>query len=712
MTTPAEPPNEHVPAPGAPTAPAENTPVNPNAHVILPFQRVIGSPAKQLAAGGQLADVFTDVSNYIRRYVVLTDPQADTVTLWVAHTWAFEAADCTPYLQITSATKRAGKTRLLEVLEPVVARPWLTGRTSPAALMRRVDGAECPTLLLDESDAAFGGGKEYSELLRGLLNTGYRRSGKYTICTGRGEPRDFRTFSPKAIAGIGELPGTIADRTILIQLRRRAVDEPCERWRERDGQQEAGPLRDQLASWAAKGAAEDLRNARPSLPASLNDRQADVWEPLFAIADLAGGSWPTRSRNAAVILAGSFDDTDPSVELLKDVDAILTTLRPDSDVIASALLIEKLTAMEDRPWATCRQGDLPLTARGLAQLLNPIEIYVGQYRASGRNVRGYRREAFADAITRYVPLQAGQRDEGNRNGLESQNLAGTARLASPALETQEASVKTGSVPLPHIDPQDHPRPAESLVAVVAPVAIEPAAEAPESAGRPVSGTGDHETGAAPWADRWRPQTISDCVLPARLRDVFVAMVHTRQLPNLLFHGPSGTGKTTVAKAMCAELGINPLIINASEDRGIDLVRERLRPYASPASLFLERKFVILDEADYLTENSQAALRAFMEETSAGCGFMFTVNDFDKIIPALQSRCTDKQFGLPTDKAEILPLMITRAERILRDERVTYDPTYVAEIVTSVYPDFRKVLNILQGAAVNGALRPDALLVEA
>jgi uncharacterized protein DUF3631 len=213
------------------------------------------------------------------------------------------------YLHVTSATKRAGKTRLLEVLEPLVARPWLTQRVSAAALVRKID-AERPTLLLDESDTAFKGDKDYAEALRGLLNSGYRRSGHATICVGQGgniTSKDFSTFSPKAIAGIGELPDTVADRAIAIALRRRVKDgtEPCARWRERDGQAEAAPLHQQLVAWAGDHVLEQLREARPDLPAGSGDRQADCWEPLLAIADVAGGEWPARSRRAAVTLAGT-----------------------------------------------------------------------------------------------------------------------------------------------------------------------------------------------------------------------------------------------------------------------------------------------------------------------------------------------------------------------------------------------------------------------
>lgn len=643
----------------------------------------------------ELDGLLTLLITWVRRYVVVTDHQAVVIALWTAHTHAIDAADCTPYLQITSATKRAGKTRLLEVLEPIVARPWSTGRTSAAALVRKVD-AERPTLLLDESDAAFGGEREYTEALRGILNTGYRRSGRTTLCVGQGA-RDFGTFSPKAIAGIGQLPGTIADRAITIHLRRRTTDEPCDRWRERDGRPQAAPLHEQLASWA-KLAVEVLRDARPVLPGSLGDRQADVWEPLIAIAELAGGSWPSRARNAAIALAGSMEDTDITVELLKDVAAILGEVPPHKDIIASAVLIEKLAELEDRPWATYRKSDQPITARGLARLLDPLDIRVGQYKVEGKNARGYRRDAFGDAITRYLPSQAGQRDKPSKSGPELQNLAGTALLASPSWETQNAAEDTGSVPQPHINLGDT-GPAESVVATPAPTTIVAAAPETQFA---VSDTDDYQTDGASWADSRRPFTIGDCILPARLKGVFAEMVQTRTVPNLLLHGPSGTGKTTVAKALCAELGINPSIVNASEDRGIDLVRERLRPYAAPSGLY-GRKFVILDEADYLPELTQAALRAFTDEVSAGCGFILTANSVDKIIPALLSRCAEKCFGFPDDRTELLPLMIARAEHILRDERVTYDPALVVEIVAAAYPDFRKVLNILQGAVVKRIL---------
>jgi hypothetical protein len=361
-----------------------------------------------------LADVLHDVTIFIRRYVVVSDDQVVTLALWIAHTHFIEAAHCTPYMQICSATKGSGKTLLLEVCEPLVARPWLTGRVSAAVLVRKVH-AERPTLLLDESDAAFGGEKEYSEALRGLLNSGYRPSGKASLCVKKGSEigfQDFSTFGPKAIAGIGDLPGTIADRSVRITLRRKTEGEPCAKWRHRTGHPAAAPLHQALVRWAECGRAiRTLCEVEPMVPEGLNNRRAECWEPLLAIADLAGGEWPTRARTAAVNLEGAdaAQDKDAVVELLRDVYDVLEAWT--EPVLPTKDLLDRLIEREERPWATWRH-DRPITARGLARLLGPIEIHPGQV---GR-VRGYRVDAFADAFARYLPSQGCKRDSVNDDG--------------------------------------------------------------------------------------------------------------------------------------------------------------------------------------------------------------------------------------------------------------------------------------------------------
>jgi hypothetical protein len=242
-------------------------------------------------------DILNAVFCFIRRFVCLSEPQARAVTLWAAHTYLIAAADVTPYLAITSAEKQSGKTRLLEVLEILVQNPWPTGRVTSAVLVRKIH-AHHPTLLLDESDAAFGGNKEYAETLRGVLNTGHRRGGSTSCCVGQGtniSSQDFSTFCPKAIAGIGKLPDTVADRSILIRLKRAAPGEVVERFRRRNVGPEAKVLKERLAVWCLT-VVESLPASYPELPEALSDRQQDGAEPLLAIADMAGGQWPQLAR--------------------------------------------------------------------------------------------------------------------------------------------------------------------------------------------------------------------------------------------------------------------------------------------------------------------------------------------------------------------------------------------------------------------------------
>ena len=365
----------------------------------------------------KLASLLDDIERFIRRFVVLTDHQAVAVTLWTAHTHPIDAFDCTPYEQVTSATPRAGKTRLLEVQELLVARPWLTGRTSAAALVRKVD-AESPTLLLDESDAAFGGERDYAEALRGVLNTGYQRSGRTTLCVGQGGNitfRDFSTFGPKAIAGIGKLPGTVADRAIPIELKRRTKDEPVERFRARDAHVQAEPIYRALVAWGLAEVAA-LRAARPDLPAALNDRAQDVWEPLLAIADLAGDTWPDRARRAAETLMGNVSDDDIKVELLHDIRTVFDDL--DATFIGSTELVGKLAELDSRPWGDWNKGR-PITTRAVADRLKAFGI-VPRPNPQG-TTRGYYRDRFQDAWSRYPRFKPSTRQNPNGTGGEPVN---------------------------------------------------------------------------------------------------------------------------------------------------------------------------------------------------------------------------------------------------------------------------------------------------
>jgi hypothetical protein len=290
------------------------------------------------------------------------------------------------------------------VLEPLVARPWKTGGITAAVLTRKVD-ALTPTLLLDETDQAFKRDKEYGAAIQGVLNEGYRKRGVYSLCIptkgGGWDFADLKVFSPKAFAGIGKLPDTIASRSIPIRLKRRTASEQVEEKYEEELWERAEPFHEALRSWAEHNL-ETLRWARPSVPEKLQNRTAEVWRPLFAIADLAGGAWPTGARRAALALsAGEREDVSLGVQLLADIERIFAERKADK--LSSATLIEDLVAIEGSPWAEYGKNDKPLSKTGLARLLKHFEIKPGGVRLGDTTPKGYKREQFEDAFARYVP---------------------------------------------------------------------------------------------------------------------------------------------------------------------------------------------------------------------------------------------------------------------------------------------------------------------
>lgn len=418
------------------------------------------------------AELLDRVSEFLLKYVVLTNAQAMTTALWVAHTHAFAAADTTPYLHITSPEKRSGKTRLLEVLELMVNQPWLTGRVTPAVLARKIDKDE-PTLLLDESDAAFNGDKEYAETLRGILNTGHRRGGKASVCTGQGaniSSKDLSTFCPKAIAGIGKLPDTVSDRSILIIHKRRTASEPIERFRRRKVEQPGHLLRDDLAVLAA---ALNLTGAEPDLPQALDDRAADSWEPLLAIADVVGGDWPQKAREAAIELScgGGKEDQSLGIHLLADIRNIFE--EKGSDRLPSAELMQALNAMEDAPWVDIDHK--PLSANKMARLLKPYGVMPKNIRQGTTVPKGYIKTDFTDAWKRYTPAITGilsattatlaTNHERRNSATSSQNNQDVAEKPQHqlSLESSDVAKKRGDGARAIVNPdQDDPSGDDSL----------------------------------------------------------------------------------------------------------------------------------------------------------------------------------------------------------------------------------------------------------
>jgi hypothetical protein len=332
----------------------------------------------------------------IRRHVVLGEPEAAAVTLWVVAAYALDAWHIFPRLFVNSPEKGCGKSTLLDVVSRLVPKPLGASGITAAALFRVIEAAR-PTLLLDEADSY----ARDNEDLRGVLNAGHRRDGAVIRTVGEDhQPRQFSAWAPVALAAIGHLPGTIEDRSIRIGLRRRRPDEAVEPLRlDRAGQLE------ELARKAARLAVDhvaELTVADPAMPEGVTNRAADNWRPLLSLADIAGGAWPERARRAAVELTGESDEQSSiRVALLWDIRAAFGTKAVDR--LSSEDLIAYLIGLEDRPWPEYRAGKA-ITKTQVARLLAPLHISPGTIRLpEDRTAKGYYRRVFDDAFTRYLP---------------------------------------------------------------------------------------------------------------------------------------------------------------------------------------------------------------------------------------------------------------------------------------------------------------------
>jgi Protein of unknown function (DUF3631) len=343
---------------------------------------------------------------FLRRYVVFQQPEAaDFLALWVVHTHSFEAAITTPYPRITSAERESGKTRLLEVLSVLVRRPWLCVTVSSAVVFRKGD-RDAPTLLLDEIDNLDFTSR--NELL-GVLNSGYRYGVKVPRCSEKGEILEFDCFFPKAFSGIagGKLPDTLHSRSVAVQLQRRRPDEPVQRFYHHHAERDAKPLRDALELWAVAHLNE-LVTYEPELPGELGDRAQEVWLPLLAIGDFAGGEWPARAHSAAIKLSGlttaSATDESWGARLLGDVRVVFAA-KGDPSAIFTHDLVAALNSDEEMPWGAWHHGE-GVRDRDIARLLQPFAIrphgIKTQVHGEEKVWRGYRRRQFEEPWSRYV----------------------------------------------------------------------------------------------------------------------------------------------------------------------------------------------------------------------------------------------------------------------------------------------------------------------
>ena len=208
-----------------------------------------------------------------------------------------------------------------------------------------------------------------------------------------------------------------------------------------------------------------------------------------------------------------------------------------------------------------------------------------------------------------------------------------------------------------------------------------------------------------WVEKYRPKKIADCILPEQLKNTFQQYVDKKEIPNLIFAGSAGVGKTTVAKAMCDEIGADYIMINGSDESGIDTLRTKIKGFASTVSLIGGRKVIIIDEADYLNPNStQPAFRGVIEEFASNCSFIFTCNYKNRIIQPIHSRCSVIDFKLQNgQRAKMATLLLKRVKEILKIEGVDFDEKVLAEVITKYFPDYRRVLNELQRYSVSGKI---------
>ena len=342
------------------------------------------------------ADLLDALSANVRQHVVMSDHAADTAALWAVHTHLLDCFGISPRLAITSPEKGCGKTTALDVVSRLVSRPLPTANASAAAIFRIVE-LQRPTLLIDEADTFLPENEE----LRGILNSGHRHGGSVIRTVGEEfEPRSFSTYSACAIALIGKLPPTLADRSVPIELRRRKSDEPIKSFRF-DRTEHLDHLARKAVRWA-KDNADHIRGADPDMPAGVFNRAADNWRPLLAIADAAGGAWPVRARHAvqSTVSAATGNEQSVRVLLLSEIRAIFA--ERNLDRLSSADLVGALNAIEGRPWAEWNRGK-GLSPNGLARLLAPFAITPATIRTPTGTPKGYQRAQFEDAFARYLP---------------------------------------------------------------------------------------------------------------------------------------------------------------------------------------------------------------------------------------------------------------------------------------------------------------------
>jgi hypothetical protein len=430
---------------------------NPSIHpaLVSPIENEDGRTSLVSKIENPDGGLLSGITSLVTRYVILPKHAAEALALWIVHSYAFELRDVTTYLALESPVRRCGKTTLLNILSRLVNRPLVAANVSPSALYRAIEELR-PTLMIDEADTFL---KPNDELI-GILNAGYHRGTAYVLrvssqpaskssSSSSSNPNSetktdsrgndalssdkskieiqnskidggpdrvgpdhslitnhksrlvrFSCWCPKIIARIGRLPETLADRCIVVRMQRKTPNDQCERLRDLDVVAVGKDLRQQCAEFVEQHR-EAIATAKPAIPESLNDRAADIWEPLLAIADCAGGDWPQLAREAGVALSSDTRENNPIGSLLLDI--FLLFAMSGQDRLPTRALIDALnTQFTERPWMETRKGQRS-TEMWLSEQLRPFGISPRTLRNQNTLAKGYVREDFDEAFRRYIP---------------------------------------------------------------------------------------------------------------------------------------------------------------------------------------------------------------------------------------------------------------------------------------------------------------------
>lgn len=338
-----------------------------------------------------------DIARQVRRFLVADQTSIDAIALWIVFAHIAQKAFICPNLCFNSATKACGKSTALDIVSRLVPKAIPTSNITPAALFRVIE-AFTPTLVIDEADSMFRNNDD----LRTILNSGFSRLAAYVIRTVGDdfEARTFNVFCPKVIALIGNLPDTLASRSIIVKMRRRKPDEEIQRLRS-DIDQGFDELKSRIVRFTLDYG-EKILAIDPEIPSSLSDRQADCWRELLRIADFVRGAWPKKARAAALELCSKDDDSsDNSIRLLADIQTIFAEA-PERSKWPSETLVDALKNIEESPWLEYGYGK-GLTTNRLAKMLSRFDIHPRTLRSGTSTPKGYTVESFTDAFARYLP---------------------------------------------------------------------------------------------------------------------------------------------------------------------------------------------------------------------------------------------------------------------------------------------------------------------